>query len=249
MNGINFDATKRPFWARAKVKGGRIFWVVGSLADSPVSVLGHGFAPTFDEAREAAYAFLGEYAHLYPQASPGWARGPYGQLYPEPEKKLRRPRDASAKRTESRIQEYVWTKYVGEDDAWYGSDPRITAHPILRKTPRKVFIENPWNGQDGTIALDRAELEREGSTWSNGARMEFYQTEVMARGGWGDKRDARVGWSGFAELGLAGDVGIDDVKAAYRKLALLHHPDKGGTAEDFTRIETAYREALRIFAA
>src|SRR4051794_23393986 len=51
------------------------------------------------------------------------------------------------------------------------------------------------------------------------------------------------------EVGLVGDVGLDNGKAAYRKLALLLHPDKGGTAEDLTRIETAFRKALLIFSA
>jgi len=31
-----------------------------------------------------------------------------------------------------------------------------------------------------------------------------------------------------------------DIRKAYRKLASKHHPDKGGTAEDFQRIKEAY---------
>lgn len=33
---------------------------------------------------------------------------------------------------------------------------------------------------------------------------------------------------------------IEDVKKAYRKLALIHHPDKGGNAEKFKQIQEAY---------
>jgi curved DNA-binding protein CbpA len=45
-------------------------------------------------------------------------------------------------------------------------------------------------------------------------------------------------------LGLALPCRIDDVKAAYRRLAKAAHPDAGGDAKDFIAIESAYREAL-----
>ena len=45
-------------------------------------------------------------------------------------------------------------------------------------------------------------------------------------------------------LGLELPCGIDEVKAAYRRLAKLSHPDAGGKAEDFVAIESAYRDAL-----
>jgi hypothetical protein len=49
-------------------------------------------------------------------------------------------------------------------------------------------------------------------------------------------------------LGLQLPCGVGDVKAAYRRLAKVAHPDAGGTAEDFRTIETAYREALAFCA-
>jgi len=45
-------------------------------------------------------------------------------------------------------------------------------------------------------------------------------------------------------LGLSLPCGIDDVKAAYRRLAKSAHPDVGGKAEDFVLVEGAYRDAL-----
>ena len=41
-------------------------------------------------------------------------------------------------------------------------------------------------------------------------------------------------------LGLDGGSDAVQIKAAYRKLALRHHPDKGGNAESFIRIKQAY---------
>jgi DnaJ-class molecular chaperone len=41
-------------------------------------------------------------------------------------------------------------------------------------------------------------------------------------------------------LGLTRDASADDVKKAYRKLAREHHPDKGGDAEKFKKVQEAY---------
>ena len=36
----------------------------------------------------------------------------------------------------------------------------------------------------------------------------------------------------------------EDIKKAYRKLCLVHHPDKGGCSEKFIEIKDAYQELL-----
>ena len=41
-------------------------------------------------------------------------------------------------------------------------------------------------------------------------------------------------------LGLPRDAGIDEIKRAYRKLSLKHHPDRGGDRDAFEKIQTAY---------
>lgn len=45
-------------------------------------------------------------------------------------------------------------------------------------------------------------------------------------------------------LGVAVDAHASDIKTAYRKLARLHHPDKGGEAHKFEEIARAYRSLL-----
>jgi DnaJ-class molecular chaperone len=44
----------------------------------------------------------------------------------------------------------------------------------------------------------------------------------------------------YATLGLSKTATTDEIKKAYRKLASLHHPDKGGDKEKFQSIQAAY---------
>jgi hypothetical protein len=50
------------------------------------------------------------------------------------------------------------------------------------------------------------------------------------------------------ELGLSPPYTYDSIKAAYRKLSLKYHPDQGGDAAAFIKLDKAYKEALRIYA-
>lgn len=45
----------------------------------------------------------------------------------------------------------------------------------------------------------------------------------------------------YSTLGLTRTANADEIKRAYRKLASLHHPDKGGDTAKFQEVEEAYR--------
>lgn len=51
-----------------------------------------------------------------------------------------------------------------------------------------------------------------------------------------------------ALLGLGEEPTAAEVREAYRKLALIHHPDSGGDPEKFKVIHDAYTEALEEVA-
>lgn len=44
----------------------------------------------------------------------------------------------------------------------------------------------------------------------------------------------------YEVLGLQKGASEDEIKKAYRKLAMKHHPDKGGDPEEFKKIQAAY---------
>lgn len=44
----------------------------------------------------------------------------------------------------------------------------------------------------------------------------------------------------YADLGIARDASPAAIKAAYRKRAKTAHPDAGGNADDFARLQRAY---------
>ena len=45
-------------------------------------------------------------------------------------------------------------------------------------------------------------------------------------------------------LNLSKGASDEDIKVSYKKLALIHHPDRGGTKEDFQKIVAAKKELI-----
>lgn len=153
----------------------------------------------------------------------------------------RRAAEAS-KTTEASTPEFVYSDWMSDYDFSNTSTP----HRVVKKTAKRVYVEDrsrSWEEQGQvfhnvtTIVLDREELETKGEVWSRRHRELFYTTPYEVR--------HRPHKPQFLEvLGL--EVGCDQeaVNAAYRSLAKKHHPDHGGDAKDFKRLQAAYEEAL-----
>lgn len=56
-------------------------------------------------------------------------------------------------------------------------------------------------------------------------------------------RPAALGWPKV--LGIPATATKDEIKKAYRKLAMEHHPDQGGDPTKFNQINEAYQEAIK----
>jgi hypothetical protein len=115
-----------------------------------------------------------------------------------------------------------------------------------------------------TLAALRAGLEDEGLEPAAGLeglaelcaelRMLADAAGTEGAGGRSHRTSARGGASAeealsrcLEALGLAGagDLDQETLKKAYRKLALLHHPDRGGDTETFMQVDEAYRTLLQ----
>jgi len=44
----------------------------------------------------------------------------------------------------------------------------------------------------------------------------------------------------YSTLGVNRNATADEIKKAYRSLAMKHHPDRGGDANKFKEVEEAY---------
>jgi hypothetical protein len=55
--------------------------------------------------------------------------------------------------------------------------------------------------------------------------------------------DGSAAWNEV--LGVKADANIEDIRNAYRALAKVHHPDAGGSTEDFKRLRGAYDQGLK----
>jgi hypothetical protein len=96
---------------------------------------------------------------------------------------------------------------------------------------------------------------------ARGGRRDAWLGEIRAQsfGGMAERPPRTPGHDGLApgraiagarpedlrRLGLSGPVTLDEVRAAYRRLAKAHHPDVGGNDEAFRQLHAAYERTLK----
>ena len=135
---------------------------------------------------------------------------------------------------------------------WYS-----VRHRITRETAKTVYVgrriydpertTGMWL-DDGTptFRLSRSALERDGYAFVPvGVDVDdplFFTTSYAER--------AVSSEQGYLEclkaLDLSYPCSVTEIKAAYRRLAMRAHPDRGGTHTEFLRLRAAYERALLL---
>lgn len=244
------DAMK--YWARHKLGPERVCWVVLSLGeDHPIA---DGYCRTVEEAEAQARSVAGPDARQGPAY---WAEERHRHKVHE-NRMARTARSADAQ-----VRSYVYRRDVSD----YDGHPYVLAHPVFKTTKKRVYVgrdqcilelvgterEPKWDfGPDHrTIVLDRARLEADGEFFSRSHRWlgSFYLRAEEALDPWGYRHGGHPGGPAgqVAEaldvLGLTWPCSEREVRAAYRRLSKETHPDTGGSAESFVRINAAYEQA------
>lgn len=116
-----------------------------------------------------------------------------------------------------------------------------------------VYWRDPFNGQPRSMAIDRY-TKVEQNIAALAATIEAMRA-IERHGGAVVLERAFTGFAAlpapgaarawWAVLGVSESATADEIRAAHRRLASQHHPDKGGTAEQMAAINKARDEALR----
>eukprot|EP00928_Gymnodinium_smaydae_P041627 TRINITY_DN28149_c0_g1_i1.p1 TRINITY_DN28149_c0_g1~~TRINITY_DN28149_c0_g1_i1.p1 ORF type:complete len:490 (-),score=46.89 TRINITY_DN28149_c0_g1_i1:249-1718(-) len=140
-------------------------------------------------------------------------------------------------------------------------DPRArksqSMQPPYRTSPRPSGSRNETNRRRTPEELERERLQQEREREEierqreEEERQRLRTEERRAEAANSTRRIAEAGCAWFSILGVAESACLDDVKRAFRKLALLHHPDKGleSCDEVFRIIRDAYQRGLRVAAS
>ena len=97
--------------------------------------------------------------------------------------------------------------------------------------------EDPW----GVVEQLRQRQDQSGSKrQGRRTRTDQRQTDRQNYGNVGDPRSAAL-----KLLGLEANASLAEIKQAHRKLVKRHHPDLGGSAEAFRRVNEAYQALVQ----
>lgn len=128
---------------------------------------------------------------------------------------------------------YVKWRYPDKAGEWY--EPFF----ITKKTTAFVFVDE-FMGK--SFRINRSALERRGFAIHH--RNMVFRTEMPE-----EYRRQTIGYLLDSEpkkiLGLADQFTSEDLKSAYRSKVMACHPDTGGNADEFMRVQAAYERLLK----
>ena len=127
----------------------------------------------------------------------------------------------------------------------------------LGSEPRLIELAERWRANARDVLSDR-KARRQFLLFGLVAGVSDFADELI-RGRERAEQEARAreraaAWSSggsstaFAVLGLPLAAGVDEIKAAYRRKAIVLHPDRGGDTAAMARLNAAYKAAVEYAA-
>jgi hypothetical protein len=238
-----------PVFSRCSVGKNKWFWVTyrdfEAFCNSVVDA--SGYAKSAEEAEEQARASIhskcGEVEVR--QYSPHYA----SEHHRHQAIKRRAAKTTATKDTKE--VEYLYRDYDYDD--YCGS----RRHRVVKKTKNRVYVaeypvgscnEDDKFEEDGhtfhdvkTVVLDRQHLELLGYASNTRCWCYFHTTPY-------EERHRPATFYSLEVLGLEGGADSEAITSAYLRLAKEFHPDHGGNAEDFKRLQEAYETAMSSVA-
>lgn len=174
-------------------------------------------------------------------------------LFPKHQKRILEIKKMSNAELQDYLHGYgVWVNL--KKDAWYNP-----THGLKRAWEKVDRIGNEFV----TIAMKEADrrakiLQVDYEEELHKRDKEWYEQQQKSREGFEDWferlllgslfKGMQVPTSEFAVLGLKSDASEEDVKKAYRKLSLQHHPDQGGNQAKFIELTEAKNKCIAYAA-
>jgi DnaJ family protein A protein 2 len=244
----------QPLTGFAKVGPDRYFWIAypcynAAVADEHPA---HGYAASAAKADAAIFAAVGRIGsrpHAKNATGAKYARQYLHRLAVE------RRMQKTSTATDAATLTFVYRHWISD----YDGAEVWTPYRIVKTTKTRVYVDaeryrpdlavrpDDWIAHDRpAFLLDRAQPESNGYAWKKRSYACFY-TEA---GKQDHEAERRLRFNGYrtpdclSRLGLGHGATITEIKRAYRRLALQHHPDRGGDAATFMAITSAYEQAV-----
>ena len=182
-------------------------------------------------------------------------------IKPEPDPAREAIRQRLAEDRQHREAEFTargeyWSKQADEWFAVWSQEEELREH-AERGARLKTEREPPWVARQAEYEAEaeaRKRAEREAKDRAEQERQAREQAEARTNRT-SDHLDDLLGAlqlklynKHFAVLGIAFGSSKDEIKRAYFRLAKLNHPDCGGDAAEFRRVNEAYGECLKIIS-
>jgi hypothetical protein len=226
-----------PRFSRCKIGKNKWLWVVyqGNSWFSDDDPLAHGIADSPEAALSDAEAACGPVSHSWNSLA---------DTFRKKQAALKRKNKVTHSSNTAAL-EFV---YDCDHDS-------VTKYRIVKKTKKRIYVESDrysehrkqsgtwWDYSQSTFILDREKFEKTGHTWNRSKRATFYSDpkvyyeEIRS---WGHRPECFVG------LGVPAGASIQEVKAAYRKMAIETHPDRGGDPKEFMQVKSWYEQAMAL---